>query len=673
MITVIVFYLSLSTMQLSGQIMADSISKKINLVGNPYVEVLRTNLETSFEEIKKHTTWAPYDAPYKVSSKTAVWLKFSIVNTSKDTVRTYLYSKGHYVSVFQQVNSRFKKIRNGSYVPLPDRANKREQHFSELIFYPFQKSLIYVRLTANTTMPLISSPAIYSERAYWMFSKDTFRSQANSIGYIYFYIISLTTIFVFSLIFWLRLRKKLYLYYLGYLFFQIIYGFLSLRLTLAPVGNFFEYFPKLAYELSEPVQFVFIGFYVWFILKLLDVKKYDRLLAKILFNLGCFCFIYALFNFVISHFFIGIKFTASLFLIIRFIILPINFVLIFWIILKVKHPLLIYFIVGQTFFFMGAIVSTYLAYNNMNLIPGHLFNFTQSLNIVFQIGLLAEVYCFSLALGKNVFLLQKEKEKANAELIGQLQENQHLQETMNRELDEKVQKKTEELIQLYSEIERERDQKIKDDFNKKIKETEMIALRSQMNPHFIFNSMNAIKNLIMTSRNEAAITYLDDFASLLRGILQNSNRDKITVEEELGILELYLSLEKSRMGRDFNYTIHVTSKEELSQYQIPPLLLQPIVENAIWHGLHPSLKAEKNLTIVFDTSADLKIVIEDNGIGRKESSKKRKLHNSMGTTIVQDRLTLYNHLNDHSIDIKISDLESGESVLGTRITLTYKY
>src|SRR5690606_37879611 len=185
---------------------------------------------------------------------------------------------------------------------------------------------------------------------------------------------------------------------------------------------------------------------------------------------------------------------------VRLIILPINFVLIFWIIFKVKHPLLGYFIIGQSLFFIGAVLGSYINYSGMEFIPGHFFNFTEASNIVFQIGLIGEVYCFSLALGKNVFLLQEEKERADAALIKQSQANERLQAAMNRELDIKVQGKTAELVQLYMEIEKEKEQKIKNEFTQKIKETEMMALRSQMNPHFIFNSMNAIKNLIMTDR-----------------------------------------------------------------------------------------------------------------------------------------------------------------------------
>ncbi|WP_235982370.1 histidine kinase [Gelidibacter maritimus] len=652
--------------------MADSLPEQVTLAGNKNVQVLQADRAASFNDIRQNSSWRPYEATHTASLETSLWLKVEIENKSREPVDIHLYSNYDYTTVYHQNGRQKETLINGYYVPLSERANPSDPTFTKLRLSPLQSSLVYVKLDIENLKPR-DTPVLFSELGYWEAYVSHYDDQTYAIGFIYFYIISLITISIFALVFWLRVREKLYFYYLGYLLFQLVYGFLTLRNTMAPIGNFFEYNPSLAFDLFEPIQFLFIGFYVLFILQLLKIESYDKLLAKILFYLGLLCFLYAITNFAVSYFLLNGKYAVRIFYIVRYIILPANFILIFWIIYKVKHPLLIYFIIGQTFFFIGALLSTYVAYTGMNFIPGHFFNFKESPNIIFQIGLLAEVYCFSLALGKNTFLLQQDKEKANKELIDQLKENQHLQKTMNRKLDEIVQKKTQELIRLYSEIEREKTQKTKDDFLKKIKETEMMALRSQMNPHFIFNSMNAIKNLIMTSRNEDAIIYLDDFASLLREILQNSNRKKITVEEELEILELYLSLEQSRMGKNFNYVIEVDSKEALSQFEIPPLLLQPIVENAIWHGLHPSLKAEKRLTITFDTSKDLKIIIEDNGIGRKASEKSKRLHNSMGTTIVQDRLTLYNHLNDLAIYLQITDLEEDNRALGTRITLTYKY
>lgn len=670
--TFIICYLLLGFIQISGQIRTDAISNKIALFEHDEVQVYISDKTASFQEIRKVRDWKPYNSSYGATVKSSFWLKFKMENQSADTVNIYLKSTYDFIRIYVQEDADFELKTNGHFIPLPERANALEPYFTKLRFAPSQLSRVYVKLDVNSEKSQ-NVPLILSEKDYWEFSEKERLNQQASIGFIYFYIISLTTIFIFALVFWLRLKEILYLYYLGYLFFQLIYGFLVLGYTLAPIGNFFPYIPQLAFRLFEPVQFVFIGFYVLFIAKLLQVEKYDKLLAKILSYLGLFFFLYALANFVFTQFIGGGEYSVRLFYMVRYVVLPLNFILIFWIIYKVKHPLLVYFIIGQSFFFMGALLSTYVAYHSMHLIPGHFFNFTESLNVIFQIGLLAEVYCFSLALGKNVFVLQKEHNQATSMLIEQLKTNQEMQQNMNLELDKKVNEKTYELLGLYAKIEREKTEKTKYDFTIKLRETEMMALRSQMNPHFIFNSMNAIKNLIMTSRNEDAINYLDDFASLLREILQNSNRKKITVEEELEILELYLSLEKNRMGKNFNYTIQVTSKEELSQYQIPPLLLQPIVENAIWHGLHPSLKAEKNLTISFDTTEDLKIIIEDNGIGRKESAKKKKLHVSMGTNIVKDRLTLYNHLNDHAIHIKTIDLEEDGRILGTRITLTYKY
>ena len=655
--------------ELSAQIEVNSIASEITLANNANVQAVRATAKSTFEEVQNRTDWAQYHSTFGVSSGETIWLRFDAENQSAATVHSYLFSNIPNTIIYQQKNGGGETGANSYQIPTPISGTG----FTKLSLTAFEKSRVFISLNESGLFQIPNNLSLFSESGYLELSQKEDQSQASSIAFVYFYIVSLFTIIIFAFVFWLKLSKKLYLYYLGYLVFQLAYGFIVLQTTLAPIGNFLENAPNLAKILFEPVQFVFIGFYIFFIIHLLRVKNYDRLLAVILTYLGAACFAYAVFRVVFSLFFYDPVLSGTFFAIARLIILPINFVLIFWIILKVKHPLLIYFIIGQSFFFAGALLGSYIGYYGIDPTSESIFNFKQAPNIIFQIGLLAEVYCFSLALGQNVFLLQKEKEKTNDELITQLQENQLLQQRMNRELDEKVHEKTEELIQLYTELEHEREQKIKDDFTQRIKETEMVALRSQMNPHFIFNSLSAIKHLIMTARNDDAISYLDDFSTLLREFLQNSNRKKITVEEELEILELYLSLEQNRMGTDFKYTIVVSSREELSQHQIPPILLQPLVENAIWHGLQPSLKREKKLNIIFDTSEDLKIIIEDNGIGRKESAKKKKLHNSMGTTIVHDRLTLYNHLNDHRILIKTTDLEDIGKNSGTRITLTYQY
>lgn len=659
-------------MPVKGQIVVDSIADRLPLANHQGVKALRTDLTVTLDEIrtKQKHAWKAYDTTDYLTPDTALWLAFELENRSEDTLRTYLYSVVYHATVYQQTGQGFHSTRNGYYVPLPQRANKSEYYFTELVVAPAQQVQLYVQLCA----PKLSAPlALLSESGYWERSQRTQHDQANSIVFIYFFIFSLATLLIFATIFWFNVRGKLYAYYLGYLFFLLIYGFIVLRKTPAPVANFFQYAPKLSNDLFDPIQFMFIACYILFIRDLLRVKVYDKRLALVLRYLGLTCLVYAVGRFSSNQLFYDPGLAATLFNAVRLIILPVNFVLIFWIIFKVRHPLLSYFIVGQLLFFIGAALGTYINYAGMEDIPGHFFGFTESANIVFQMGLLGEVYCFSIALGKNVSLIQDEKERAGAALVKQLQENERLQTKMNHELDIKVREKTAELVQLYVEIEKEKEQKIKNEFNQKLRETEMMALRSQMNPHFIFNSMNAIKNLIMTERDDDAVIYLDDFSTLLRHILQNSRHREITVEEELETLELYLSLERSRLGAGFRFAINVSSREALSQYQIPPLLLQPIVENAIWHGLHPSLKAEKTLTVTFDTAENLNIIIEDNGIGRAASAKKKKLYAGMGTTIIRDRLALHNHLSDYDILLKIADLEQNGRVLGTRVTLTYNY
>ncbi|GAA4804932.1 histidine kinase [Litoribaculum gwangyangense] len=656
---------------LNAQIVLDSIKAIQSLVNNDQVEALVINREVSYNNVKKYKNWQPYDSTFTTSPKLALWVRFTVKNTSNKPANIYLYAADNFVDVFIENKQQTEHLKNGYLASLGERDNKIESYFTQIELPPLQSTLCYVKLSNDYVLSKTYYPLLYSTESYLDFAYKTSKLYTKPVGFIYFYLTTLCCIFVFVLVFWFRLQQRLYFYYLGYLLFQIIYAFLVLRTTTATVANIFLYAPAFSQLIFEPVQFAFIGFYIFFILNLLEINKYNKTLSKVLIYFGVFCFFYAFARFIFNYYFKDLQLGEIVFSAVRFIILPLNFVLIIWIIYKVKHPLLKYFIIGQSLFFIGSILSFYLAYSELFLDPNSIFNFPQSRNIIFQIGLLGEVYCFSIAIGENIFLLQKEKNLTSQKLIDQLQENKVLQENMNQELDKKVKQKTEELIHLYSEIEKQKEAEIKSEFTRRIQDMEMLALRSQMNPHFIFNSLNALKNLIMISDKEGATSYLDNFSVLLRSILQNSTKDVITVEEELEILELYLSLEKNRIEDSFNYTIEIHSRELLSQYNIPPLLLQPFVENAIWHGLNPSEKAEKQLTIIFDTTKALKITIQDNGIGRKASGNSKKMHKSMGTDITKERLSLFNHTNDINLHLTILDLEENGIPSGTKIILNY--
>ena len=175
--------------------------------------------------------------------------------------------------------------------------------------------------------------------------------------------------------------------------------------------------------------------------------------------------------------------------------------------------------------------------------------------------------------------------------------------------------------------------------NQKRVELEQKALRSQMNPHFIFNSLGAIQQMYVNGEMDLANNYIGDFGQLMRQILTNSGKNLITVKEELEMLRLYLDLEKGRNMELINYEFEVDEKIDQRGIMIPPLVIQPFVENAIWHGILPSKKAGNiivRLSLMTDSNK-LLCEVEDNGIGIKNSTKKAE-HESKGMEITEQRL-----------------------------------
>ena len=219
------------------------------------------------------------------------------------------------------------------------------------------------------------------------------------------------------------------------------------------------------------------------------------------------------------------------------------------------------------------------------------------------------------------------------------------------------------------------EEKIKSDFQKQLAEAEMRALRAQMNPHFIFNCLNSIESNIIRNDTEKASLYLNDFSRLIRLILQNSRSSYVDLTDELESLDLYLKLERMRLKDSFKYQIILEDGLDPYDYVIPPMLIQPFVENSIWHGLN-NLKHPGIVTITITESQEgLKCVIEDNGIGREaaqkiKSSKKVK-RASMGMRITKDRLEKLNKVHNTNNTIEIIDLYDNEgNASGTKVILS---
>jgi putative methionine-R-sulfoxide reductase with GAF domain len=169
--------------------------------------------------------------------------------------------------------------------------------------------------------------------------------------------------------------------------------------------------------------------------------------------------------------------------------------------------------------------------------------------------------------------------------------------------------------------------------------TELSLLRSQMNPHFIFNSLNSVQKYIWENKEEDAAEYLSSFARLMRAILENSRHEYISVKEEMEIIKLYIDLEHRRSNHHFDYLVKIDEQIDLDNTMIPPLLMQPFIENAIWHGLNKK-KGKGNLRVAISKKEDqLVCEVEDDGTGRAAAETKPAAEKkSLGISITQQRI-----------------------------------
>jgi LytS/YehU family sensor histidine kinase len=209
-------------------------------------------------------------------------------------------------------------------------------------------------------------------------------------------------------------------------------------------------------------------------------------------------------------------------------------------------------------------------------------------------------------------------------------------------------------------------------------EVEMQALRAQMNPHFMFNSLNSINNFILKSDTDNASEYLTRFARLMRLILDNSRNEWVSLENELKALKLYIEMESIRFDNVFEYEISVAPNINQVSTLLPPMIVQPYVENAIWHGLLHRKQPGSRLVVAATKDEDeLSITIEDNGIGRAAAaSLKSKFgthRHSHGMKITAERLASVNAVYDIHARAEIQDLaDASGQATGTRVTLTMK-
>lgn len=220
-----------------------------------------------------------------------------------------------------------------------------------------------------------------------------------------------------------------------------------------------------------------------------------------------------------------------------------------------------------------------------------------------------------------------------------------------------------------------RQKNLRTQLEKKNLETEQRLLRSQMNPHFIFNSMNSVQSCISDNDTLSAMTYLSKFGQLVRNILENSRKSWVPLEDEISTLKLYTDLEKMRFHDQFEYSFKISKDIDPEEVFIPPMLIQPLVENAIKHGLAKLGKKGRLELSIERNNGSLKCRVKDNGIGREEASTRKKSdHHSLGVEVINERLQFLKEQTGSHADMMIMDLkdDTGGS-MGTLVELTIPY
>lgn len=215
----------------------------------------------------------------------------------------------------------------------------------------------------------------------------------------------------------------------------------------------------------------------------------------------------------------------------------------------------------------------------------------------------------------------------------------------------------------------------KNEIDKLIAESKLIALRAQMNPHFIFNSINSIQDFVLNNETQQAYDYLSKFAKLIRLVLNNSKENEISLEKEIEWLNVYVSLEQLRFRNSFEFQLELDDAvSENLDIRIPSMIIQPYIENAIWHGLMPLGQKRKGLLKLSCSMLGDQLVIEitDNGVGREFSSElhRGEIHISMGMSLINEKIDALKKMNHAKVDITIVDLYENNQAAGTSVRIT---
>ncbi len=528
-----------------------------------------------------------------------------------------------------------------------------------LLYQPISFKDYYFSKNAND-LYLFKSRFHFPVFDSWMIKRD--------IGYSIQYLFLLGMIFIMAIFYvlaYIYIDDKIYLYYFYYLlvtFLQVLYMsqyILSRNLAM------FNFIGNSGFD--EATKGLMIFFYMIFYKQVFEITKKQK---AAFYSIQLLKYISLLYVAVII---IAYLFPAGWYneqIIYGFYRIPILFLSISMMLFTFRFKKITYF---QKIILAGSIV--YLLFNIISTIQKTDFLINDlwvEVNALY-LGITLELIFFSVALiirVKDSFLAS---EALKDKLIIELQKNEEFIKNENQILESKVKERVIENKKQNELIEEQKRQTLIQNFEKEKAQIQLQALASQMNPHFIFNCMNAIQKSILTNEIEKASVLLTDFASLIRMVLQNSTQPKIALSNEIEVLEQYLKLEQNRLGT-FEYAIEIDENILTDFTDIPNMMLQPLLENAIWHGFR-DINYKGKIEISFIKLENLiRCTIVDNGIGRTKAASYQAISNqnkSLAINIIRDRIVLLNETNvNRNGHFEIIDLYNDhEETSGTKVII----
>ena len=369
-------------------------------------------------------------------------------------------------------------------------------------------------------------------------------------------------LFLYHFLIYFQNRSKLYLYYSFYMLALTIY--LLKHVTPQPYIEVYKY-------LNFTIQFAGYAFYIAFARHLLDTRarliKWDKY-----FEVGIKAIVAFIPGFIIIQFFFGYEFQEKAFVIIAPALTL--FILLSYVVIvkRIHDKFSAFFVIGSLLY----VVSANLSFAEYAIGKEWYYNLGLQPMFFMYLGSILQCLIFAIIIGFILRRIQDKSKNAEVRLAIKLKE---------------------------------------------MEEIKMTALQSQMNPHFLFNSLNSINNFVLKNQVEKASDYITKFSKLIRVILNSSSSPKSTLAEELKILALYIRLEQMRVSGGFTYEVNVSDDLNLDKIEVPPLFLQPFIENAIWHGITKK-EGDKKIELNIKCTEDKVIcVVKDNGIGIDKTKK----------------------------------------------------